>query len=180
MKKTLFILLAALLVGASVSEAQTKKSRAKAPKTAKVTKVAKAPKVTAMQVADFNGSFTNSYSDGIGGLVTHMLVINFDEATGKATGTHTNDSGEARTFHGTLEGNKLVCFYDDNNEKFDDITMRDANTLRLSGFTGSFKRDNGTRTITDNVGPAGKVPVDPNLYEIQRIQKQKEQEQKEQ
>lgn len=175
MKKVVFVLLAALVM--SLGNAQTTKSRKKANARPAAAKVA-APKPAA-GVECFNGDFINSYNDGIGGLTTHLLTIEFNTATGEATGKHTNESGDVRTFHGKLEGNKLVCHYDEDGDKFADITVLDANTLKLAGFTGTFKRNTGNTTVnvSDNIGPAGNVPVDPNLYEIQRIQQQRQQQQ---
>ena len=173
MKKLAFVLLAALVMG--LFSAQAQKPKKKVRTKAATTKVAAAPRAAAT-VENFDGEFTNSYNDGIGGVATHLLTINFNAATGEATGKHTNESGVERTFTGKLEGNKLVCYYDEDGDKFADITLLDANTLKLAGFTGTFKRNTGgARPVSENVGPSGNVPVDPNLYEIQRIQQQRQQ-----
>ncbi|MBQ7690950.1 MAG: hypothetical protein IJT30_07170 [Muribaculaceae bacterium] len=159
MKKILYLLIAALLLGIGTASAapQKKKTRAKAP----VARTAVAP-------ANFSGTFTNSYSDGIGGVCTHLLTVAFDEAAGTCTGMHTNESGVERAFHGTLQGGKLVCIYDEDGDEFATMSLIDANTIKLEGFTGTFKRGTAADVTPAYSGDSGAAYVDPAFEQIRK------------
>ena len=158
MKKILYLLIAALLLGiGSVSAAPQKKK----------TRTRKAPVThTAATPANFSGTFSNSYSDGIGGVCTHLLTVAFDEATGTCTGKHTNESGVERAYHGTLQGGKLVCVYDEDGEEFATMSLIDANTIKLEGFTGTFKRGTSAAVTPAYSGDSGEPYVDPAFEQI--------------
>ena len=143
---------------------------------------AKAPAVHASSVdkSNLNGFFTNTYSDGIGGTCTHRLTVEYDEATGTVTGLHTNESGVARTYHGKVVGDKVVCYYDEDGDEFAEMKLYDANTIKLEGFTGTFKRDNGETNISASPsGYSGAAAVDRGNYEaIKQYLKEKEEDEK--
>lgn len=173
MKKILYLLIAALLlsIGSVNAAPQKKKSHAKR---AAATTVAASP-------ACFTGTFTNSYSDGVGGVCTHLLIVSFDQATGKATGMHTNESGEQRAYHGTLQGGKLVCVYDDDGDHFATMTLIDANTIKLEGFTGTFKRGTDASVTPAYSGSSTEAYVDPAYEQVkQHLEQQKAQQQQQQ
>ena len=160
MKKIIFLLVAALLLGTGTIDAQ-KARKGKGKAKAKTTTVAK----PAVQFTDFTGTYENSYSDGIGGMVTDYLAVNFDEATGTATGTYKNEMGDLKTFSGKLQGGKLVCTYDEDGDAFATMHFYDANTLKLEGFTGTFKRTgNEYKAVEPDapqvVEPAGNVTLE--------------------
>lgn len=174
MKKILYLLIAALLLGiGSVNAApQKKKSRAKK---------AAATRVAAASPSCFTGTFTNSYSDGVGGVCTHLLIVNFDEATGKVTGKHTNESGVERAYHGTLQGGKLVCVYDEDGDEFATMSLIDANTIKLEGFTGTFKRGTEASITPAYSGASTEAYVDPAYEQVkQHLEQQKAQQQQQQ
>ncbi|MBR1803870.1 MAG: hypothetical protein IJ775_03060 [Muribaculaceae bacterium] len=132
---------------------------------------------TPVDKSNFNGFFTNTYSDGLGGTCTHRLTVNFDPATGTVKGRHTNESGVERDYHGKLVGDKLVCVYDEDGDEFAEMKLYDANTIKLEGFTGTFKR-NDSDTPTISVSPSGQsgaAAVDrEGLEAIQKYMREKE------
>lgn len=134
----------------------------------------------AVDKSNLNGFFTNTYSDGIGGTCTHRLTVNYDEATGTVSGLHTNESGVARTYHGKVVGDKVVCYYDEDGDEFAEMKLYDANTIKLEGFTGTFKRDNGEANISASPsGYSGAAAVDRGNYEaIKQYLKEKEEDEK--
>lgn len=167
MKKIIFLLVAALLLGTSTIDAQ--KARKKGKAKAKTTTVAK----PAAQITDFTGTYENSYSDGIGGMVTDYLAVNFDEATGTATGTYKNEMGDLKTFSGKLQGGKLVCTFDEDGDTFATMHFYDANTLKLEGFTGTFKRTGNVYKAVEpdapkEVTPAGNVTLEEAAEQVRR------------
>ena len=157
MKKILCILIAALAM-TCVANAQTGSKR-KAPR--KVAKTA----VQAFNPSTFTGTYNNTYSDGVGGTVTDILVLNFDVATGTATGEYTNESGIIKKISGKLVGQKLECTYDEDGDEFATITIINANTLKLEGFTGTFKRvaaEDAAKPAPDAAVEVNEeAPVDP-------------------
>ncbi len=164
------MLVAAMLLGVGAANAapQTKKSRAKA----------KAPvaRQAAVSPSAFTGSYTNSYSDGVGGVCTHVLTVIFDEATGEAKGMHTNESGVERAYHGKLQGNKLVCVYDEDGDEFATMSLIDANTIKLEGFTGTFKRGNAGEVTPAYSGESKEAYLDPGYEQLkQHLEKQSKQ-----
>ncbi len=168
MKKILYLLIAALLlcIGSANAAPQKKKSHAR-----------KAPAArAAVTPANFTGTYTNSYSDGVGGVCTHLLTVEFDEATGKVTGKHTNESGVERAYHGTLQGGKLVCVYDEDGDEFATMSLIDANTIKLEGFTGTFKRGAATSVTPAYSGSSTEAYVDPAYEQLkQHLEQQKAQ-----
>lgn len=158
MKKVLILLVAVMLLGVAGVDAQARK---KAPR-----KAAK-PAAAAFDVSQFNGTFANSYSDGIGGTVTDYLTLTVDPATGVATGEHKNERGETHAITGKLQGRKLICTYVDSGDEFADISIINANTLKCEGFTGTFKRVEGdhVKPAVDIATPVQEAPVDP-AYEL--------------
>lgn len=135
--------------------------------------------VVKTDISNIEGFYTNTYSDGIGGTCTHRLTVNYDPETGTVTGLHTNESGVARTYHGKVSGNKIVCYYDEDNDEFAEMKMYDNNTIKLEGFTGTFKRnDSDTPTVSSSPsGYSGAAAVDRANYEaIQKYLKEKEEE----
>lgn len=135
--------------------------------------------VAKTDIANIEGFYTNTYSDGIGGTCTHRLTVNYDPETGTVTGLHTNESGVARSYHGKVYGNKVVCYYDEDNDEFAEMKMYDNNTIKLEGFTGTFKRnDSDTPTVSSSPsGYSGAAAVDRANYEaIQKYLKEKEEE----
>ncbi|MBP3738988.1 MAG: hypothetical protein J6I72_08085 [Muribaculaceae bacterium] len=133
---------------------------------------------TPVDKSNFNGFFTNTYGDGLGGTCTHRLTVNFDPASGTVKGRHTNESGVERDYHGKLVGDKLVCVYDEDGDEFAEMKLYDANTIKLEGFTGTFKR-NDSDTPTISVSPSGQsgaAAVDrEGLEAIQKYMREKEQ-----
>jgi hypothetical protein len=162
---------------AEVKKASTAEKATAAPAKKKAT-----PKVAAAQPAhidksSFNGFFTNTYSDGIGGTCTHRLTVNYNAETGTVTGRHVNESGVERDFHGKLVGDKLVCYYDEDNDEFAEMKLYDNNTIKLEGFTGTFKRnDSNCPTVSSSPsGDSGAAAVDRAGYEaIKQYLKEKE------
>ena len=130
-------------------------------------------------ISNIDGFYTNTYSDGIGGTCTHRLTVNFDPETNTVTGLHTNESGVARTYHGKVNGDRVICYYDEDGDEFAEMKLYDANTIKLEGFTGTFKRnDSNIPTVSSSPsGYSGATPVDRSNYEaIQKYLKEKEQE----
>ncbi|MBR6283311.1 MAG: hypothetical protein IKR25_03335 [Muribaculaceae bacterium] len=167
MKKTLYLLIAAMLLGMGVAGAAPQKKKARAPR-AKAAASAVTPEC-------YTGTFANSYSDGVGGTVTHLLTIAFDSAAGTCTGTHTNDSGEARPFTGTLQGGKLVCTYSDDNEEFGTMSLLDGNTIKVEGFTGTFKRGKAADVTPAYSGSSTEAYVDPAYEQLKQHLQQQQQ-----
>lgn len=160
MKKILLVALAMMIVGVGAIDAQNRK---RAPR-----KAAKKENVAAkFDASAFNGTFANSYSDGIGGTVTDYLTLVFDEATGTATGEYKNERGEKRNVEGKLQGNKLICKFTDDGDDFADILIYSKDVLKLEGFTGTFKRVSSTdvKPAVDIEIPVQEAPVDP-AYEL--------------
>lgn len=132
---------------------------------------------THVDKSNFNGFFTNTYSDGIGGTCTHRLTVNYNAEDGTVTGRHVNESGVERDFHGKLVGDKLVCYYDEDNDEFAEMKLYDNNTIKLEGFTGTFKRnDSNIPTVSSSPsGNSGAAVVDRAGYEaIKQYLKEKE------
>lgn len=168
MKKIIFLLVAALLLGTGTIDAQ-KARKGKGKAKAKTTTVAKA----AAQITNFTGTYENSYSDGIGGMVTDYLAIDLDEANGTATGTYKNEMGDLKTFSGKLQGGKLVCTYDEDGDTFATMHFYDANTLKLEGFTGTFKRTGNVYKAVEpdapqTVTPAGGKTLEEAAEQVRR------------
>jgi hypothetical protein len=168
MKKIIFLLVAALLLGTGTIDAQ--KARKKGKAKAKTSIVAKPG---AASVTAFTGTYENSYSDGIGGMVTDYLAVDFDEATGTATGTYKNEMGDLKTFSGKLQGGKLVCTFDEDGDTFATMHFYDGNTLKLEGFTGTFKRTSYTYKAVEpdapqEVTPAGSVSLEEAAEQVRR------------
>lgn len=131
----------------------------------------------AVDKSNLNGFFTNTYSDGIGGTCTHRLTVEYDEASGTVKGKHTNESGVERTYHGKLVGDKVVCYYDEDGDEFAEMKLYDNNTIKLEGFTGTFKRnDSDTPTVSSSYsGENGAAAVDRAGYEaIKQYLKEKD------
>ena len=131
----------------------------------------------AVDKSNLNGFFTNTYSDGIGGTCTHRLTVEYDEASGTVKGKHTNESGVERTYHGKLVGDKVVCYYDEDGDEFAEMKLYDSNTIKLEGFTGTFKRnDSDTPTVSSSYsGENGAAAVDRAGYEaIKQYLKEKD------
>lgn len=118
----------------------------------------------------FNGTWANSYSDGIGGMVTDYLTLTFDAATGTAKGLFKDENGDGRPVSGQLHGNRLVMRYDADGDEFATISIINANTLKIEGFTGTFKRvqDMNSAPRVDIATPVTEAPVDPAYEEVKR------------
>lgn len=223
MKKIIFVLTTALILGMGTMSAQNKfkaakskapatKTEAKAPATksaavkteakqmttSKVTaaKEVSATKVTAakaqpmgankattktatkktaatakpIDASTFNGTWANSYSDGIGGMVTDYLDLTVDTTTGVAKGMYKDENGDGRAVSGKLQGNRLVMTYDADGDEFATINIINANTLKLEGFTGTFKRVENMNAApkVDIAVPVTEAPVDPAYQEVKK------------
>ena len=98
------------------TKAAPEKTAVKATATAAKAKTAPAkPKAAAPKPSDpgfFNGTWANSYSDGIGGMVTDYLDLTVDTATGTAKGMYKDENGDGRAVSGKLVGTKLILKYD--------------------------------------------------------------------
>lgn len=165
----------------ATAKADTKASPKAAAKTdakatAKTTTKA-APKATPKKAAakpaslnTFNGVWANSYSDGIGGMVTDYLNLTFDESTGTATGEYKDENGDGRKVSGKLVGNSLVMTYDADGDEFATIRIINENTLKLEGFTGTFKRVQNMDAApkVDIATPVSSAPVDPAYEEVKK------------
>ena len=118
----------------------------------------------------FNGVCANSYSDGIGGMVTDYLNLTFDESTGKAFGEYKDENGDGRKVSGKLVGNTLVMTYDADGDEFATIRILNENTLKLEGFTGTFKRVENMEAApkVDIAVPVTSAPVDPAYEEVKK------------
>ena len=166
---------------ATVKTATTTKAPAQKKKTQ--VKHEQAP-VAKVDISNIEGFYTNTYSDGIGGTCTHRLTVNYNPETRTVTGMHTNESGVARSYHGNVVGdNKVICYYDEDGDEFAEMKMYDNNTIKLEGFTGTFKRNNSDiPTVSSSPsGYSGAAPVDRANYEaIQKYLKEKEEEEQEQ
>ena len=223
MKKIIFVLTTALILGMGTMSAQNKfkaakakapatKTEAKAPATKSATaktetkqmtasKVTAAKEVSATKVtaakaqpmstnkattktatkktaatakpidaSTFNGTWANSYSDGIGGMVTDYLDLTVDTTTGVAKGMYKDENGDGRAVSGKLQGNRLVMTYDADGDEFATINIINANTLKLEGFTGTFKRveDMNAAPKVDIAVPVTEAPVDPAYQEVKK------------
>ncbi len=164
-------------VEAKTEKKVEKKAEATKPESTKTaTKVAPkaAPKKAAaakpINVGMFNGVWANSYSDGIGGMVTDYLNLTFDESTGKAFGEYKDENGDGRKVSGKLVGNTLVMTYDADGDEFATIRILNENTLKLEGFTGTFKRVENMEAApkVDIAVPVTSAPVDPAYEEVKK------------
>lgn len=213
MKKIIFVLTTALIMGMGTISAQNKfkaaksgatkakteqtqkataakaetKATAKAsatatPKPVAKTKLqaaparAKAPtSATPLDATTFNGTWANSYSDGIGGMVTDYLELTVDTTTGTAKGMYKDENGDGRAVSGKLQGNRLVMTYDADGDEFATINIINANTLKLEGFTGTFKRVENMEAApkVDIAVPVTEAPVDPAFNQVQEYLKNK-------
>ena len=220
MKKIIFVLTTALLLGMGTMSAQNKfkaaatksgtankakteakvapaaKAQAKstaAPATKAKTSAAPAPKAKspaaaapkvktskssaskAVDANTFNGTWANSYSDGIGGMVTDYLELTVDPTSGTAKGIYKDENGDGRAVSGRLQGNRLVMTYDADGDEFATINIINANTLKLEGFTGTFKRVENMEAApkVDIAIPVTEAPVDPAYEEVKEYLKNK-------
>ena len=158
---------------ASKAKLQTLSKAKATPKTAKAAKVATASR--AVDHGMFNGTWANSYSDGIGGMVTDYLNLTFDSSTGMAKGEYKDENGNGRKVSGKLVGNKLVMTYDADGDEFATISIINENTLKLEGFTGTFKRVENMEAApkVDIATPVEEAPVDPAFNEVKEYLKNK-------
>ena len=223
MKKIIFVLTTALILGMGTMSAQNKfkaakskapatKTEAKAPATKSATAKTEAKQMTASKVtaakevsatkvtaakaqpmsankattktatkktaatakpidaSTFNGTWANSYSDGIGGMVTDYLDLTVDTTPGVAKGMYKDENGDGRAVSGKLQGNRLVMTYDADGDEFATINIINANTLKLEGFTGTFKRveDMNAAPKVDIAVPVTEAPVDPAYQEVKK------------
>lgn len=138
-------------------------------KTAKST-AKKASSGKPVEMGMFNGVWANSYSDGIGGMVTDYLNLTFDESTGTATGEYKDENGDGRKVSGKLVGNALEMKYDADGDEFATIRIINENTLKLEGFTGTFKRVENMDAApkVDIPIPVTSAPVDPAYEEVKK------------
>lgn len=168
-------------VEAKTEKKVEKKAEAAKPESTKIatktstksaTKVApkKAAVAKPVEVGMFNGVWANSYSDGIGGMVTDYLNLTFDESTGKAFGEYKDENGDGRKVSGKLVGNTLVMTYDADGDEFATIRILNENTLKLEGFTGTFKRVENMDAApkVDIATPVTSAPVDPAYEEVKK------------
>ena len=123
----------------------------------------------------FNGTWANSYSDGIGGMVTDYLELTVDPTSGTAKGIYKDENGDGRAVSGRLQGNRLVMTYDADGDEFATINIINANTLKLEGFTGTFKRVENMEAApkVDIAIPVTEAPVDPAYEEVKEYLKNK-------
>ena len=228
MKKIIFVLTTALILGMGTMSAQNKfkaakskapatKTEAKAPATKSATAKTEAKQMTASKVTaakevsatkvtaakaqpmgtnkattktatkktaatakpidanTFNGTWANSYSDGIGGMVTDYLELTVDPTSGTAKGIYKDENGDGRAVSGRLQGNRLVMTYDADGAEFATINIINANTLKLEGFTGTFKRVENMEAApkVDIAIPVTEAPVDPAYEEVKEYLKNK-------
>ena len=153
-----------------------KKAEKKVEGTKTATKAAPkaAPKKVAVakpvELGMFNGVWANSYSDGIGGMVTDYLNLTFDESSGRAFGEYKDENGDGRKVSGKLVGNALVMTYDADGDEFATIRILNENTLKLEGFTGTFKRVENMDAApkVDIATPVTSAPVDPAYEEVKK------------
>ena len=152
---------------------KTKATFANDGKATKATAKPAAKKVAAAKPVDvgtFNGTWANSYSDGIGGMVTDYLELTVDTTTGTAKGMYKDENGDGRAVSGKLVGNRLVMTYDADGDEFATINIINTNTLKLEGFTGTFKRveDKNSAPKVDIAIPVDQAPVDPAYQEVKK------------
>ena len=123
-----------------------------------------------VDASTFNGTWANSYSDGIGGMVTDYLDLTVDTATGTAKGMYKDENGDGRAVSGKLVGNRLVMTYDADGDEFATINIINENTLKLEGFTGTFKRVENMNAApkVDIAIPVSEAPVDPAYQEVKK------------
>ncbi|HAP49991.1 MAG TPA: hypothetical protein DCQ56_02070 [Porphyromonadaceae bacterium] len=126
MKKVLFLLIAALLLGVGNVSAQTKKAHKKA----------KAPVAAKAQPRCFTGTYENTGN----GILTDYLALEVNEETNEVVGTFKDGTGVVTNLKGVRKGAVLVLQDAATGEEFDEARMYDNNTLKFSSFTGTFKR----------------------------------------
>lgn len=127
MKKVVFLLIAALLLGVGSATAQKKagSKKAKAGVTAKAAK----PRC-----------FTGTYENHGNGMLVDFLALNVNQETGEVEGMFKDGNGVVTKLKGKQKGAALELFEAESNDFFDDATMYDGDTVKLSCFTGVFKR----------------------------------------
>ncbi len=167
----------------STAAPATKAKTSAAPATKAKSPAAAAPKVKtskssaskAVDANTFNGTWANSYSDGIGGMVTDYLELTVDPTSGTAKGIYKDENGDGRAVSGRLQGNRLVMTYDADGDEFATINIINANTLKLEGFTGTFKRVENMEAApkVDIAIPVTEAPVDPAYEEVKEYLKNK-------
>ena len=148
----------------------TKTATKAAPKAAPKAATKKVAAAKPVELGMFNGVWANSYSDGIGGMVTDYLNLTFDESSGKAFGEYKDENGDGRKVSGKLVGNTLVMTYDADGDEFATIRILNENTLKLEGFTGTFKRVENMEAApkVDIATPVTSAPVDPAYEEVKK------------
>lgn len=87
----------------------------------------------------FTGTWANSYSDHIGGVVTDTLALLYDEATGKITGEYKTETGQVKVLNGKVTGREAELT-DADGDAFAGMKLYNNSTLKLDVFTGTFKR----------------------------------------
>lgn len=127
MKKVLFLLMAALLIGAGSVGAKTTKKGKKNARKAKTTVVAK-------------GNFTGTYTNTGNGETPDYISISFDEATGTATASYKNGMGDIQELKGVKKGNAVEFSDAKTGELFGTAKFWNANTLKFDSVTGTFNR----------------------------------------
>lgn len=167
----------------STAAPATKAKTSAAPATKAKSPAAAAPKMKtskssaskAVDANTFNGTWANSYSDGIGGMVTDYLELTVDPTSGTAKGIYKDENGDGRAVSGRLQGNRLVMTYDADGDEFATINIINANTLKLEGFTGTFKRVENMEAApkVDIAIPVTEAPVDPAYEEVKEYLKNK-------
>ena len=103
-------------------------------------------------------------------MVTDYLELTVDTTTGIAKGMYKDENGDGRAVSGKLQGNRLVMTYDADGDEFATINIINANTLKLEGFTGTFKRveDMNSAPKVDIATPVDQAPVDPAYQEVKK------------
>jgi len=159
---------------AKTSAAPATKAKSPAAAAPKV-KTSKSSASKAVDANTFNGTWANSYSDGIGGMVTDYLELTVDPTSGTAKGIYKDENGDGRAVSGRLQGNRLVMTYDADGDEFATINIINANTLKLEGFTGTFKRVENMEAApkVDIAIPVTEAPVDPAYEEVKEYLKNK-------
>ena len=86
-----------------------------------------------------------------------------------------DENGDGRAVSGRLQGNRLVMTYDADGDEFATINIINANTLKLEGFTGTFKRVENMEAApkVDIAIPVTEAPVDPAYEEVKEYLKNK-------
>lgn len=154
---------------ATAKSATAKTATTKAA-SAKATPKKSAVAVKSLAMETFNGFWANSYSDGIGGMVTDHLSLTLDTINGTATGEYKDENGDGRKVSGHIQGNQLVMKYDADGDEFATIRLIDANTIKLEGFTGTFKRvPDMTSSPEAELSDANEqTPVDPAFQDVKK------------